>query len=203
MPSAELKIAGIILAAGLSRRMGTVKSLLPLGESLLLDMVVENARQSELESLIVVLGHDAENILKKIDFKDSRVIINPDYRMGHSSSLRAGLDAVSADTDGALFLLGDQPFVGSKTIDRLIRAFQKQPSSLIIPTCQGKRGNPVLAHRRVFKMIQGITGDTGPRVLFSKLKEEIQEVEVYDPGIHLDVDTVEDYRKLTGFPGIL
>ena len=180
MPSAELKIAGIILAAGLSRRMGTVKSLLPLGESLLLDMVVENARQSELESLIVVLGHDAENILKKIDFKDSRVIINPDYRMGHSSSLRAGLDAVSADTDGALFLLGDQPFVGSKTIDRLIRAFQKQPSSLIIPTCQGKRGNPVLAHRRVFKMIQGITGDTGPRVLFSKLKEEIQEVEVYD-----------------------
>ena len=203
MPSAELKIAGIILAAGLSRRMGTVKSLLPLGESLLLDRVVENARQSELESLIVVLGHDAENILKKIDFKDSRVIINPDYRMGHSSSLRAGLDAVSADTDGALFLLGDQPFVGSKTIDRLIRAFQKQPSSLIIPTCQGKRGNPVLAHRRVFKMIQGITGDTGPRVLFSKLKEEIQEVEVYDPGIHLDVDTVEDYRKLTGFPGIL
>ena len=203
MPSAELKIAGIILAAGLSRRMGTVKSLLPLGEFLLLDRVVENARQSELESLIVVLGHDAENILKKIDFKDSRVIINPDYRMGHSSSLRAGLDAVSADTDGALFLLGDQPFVGSKTIDRLIRAFQKQPSSLIIPTCQGKRGNPVLAHRRVFKMIQGITGDTGPRVLFSKLKEEIQEVEVYDPGIHLDVDTVEDYRKLTGFPGIL
>lgn len=203
MPSAELKIAGIILAAGLSRRMGTVKSLLPFGESLLLDRVVENARQSELESLIVVLGHDAENILKKIDFKDSRVIINSDYRMGHSSSLRAGLDAVSADIDGALFLLGDQPFVGSKTIDRLIRAFQKQPSSLIIPTCQGKRGNPVLAHRRVFKMIQGITGDTGPRVLFSKLKEEIQEVEVFDPGIHLDVDTVEDYRRLTSFPDIL
>lgn len=203
MPSAELKIAGIILAAGLSRRMGTVKSLLPFGESLLLDRVVENARQSELESLIVVLGHDAENIFKKIDFKDSRVIINPDYRMGHSSSLRAGLDAVSADIDGALFLLGDQPFVGSKTIDRLIRAFQKQPSSLIIPTCQGKRGNPVLAHRRVFKMIQGITGDTGPRVLFSKLKEEIQEVEVFDPGIHLDVDTVEDYRRLTSFPDIL
>jgi molybdenum cofactor cytidylyltransferase len=198
MPSAELKIAGIILAAGLSRRMGTVKSLLPLGESLLLDRVVENAHQSELESLIVVLGHDAENILKKIDFKDSRVIINPDYRMGHSSSLRAGLDAVSADTDGALFLLGDQPFVGSKTIDMLIRAFRKQPSSLIIPTCQGKRGNPVLAHRRIFKMIQGITGDTGPRVFFSKLKEEIQEVDVFDPGIYLDIDTVEDYRRLTG-----
>jgi len=203
MPPADLKIAGIILAAGLSRRMGTVKSLLPFGESLLLDRVVENAHQSELAGLIVVLGHGAEGILKKIDFKDSRVIINPDYRRGHSSSLQAGLDAVPADTDGALFLLGDQPFVGAKTIDKLIRAFQNQPSSLIIPTCQGKRGNPVLVHRCIFKMIQGLTGDTGPRVLFSKLKEEIQEVEVFDPGIHLDVDTIEDYRKLTSFPDIL
>ncbi len=198
MDSAELKIVGIILAAGLSSRMGEVKSLLPWGDSFLLDRVVANACQSELASLIVVLGHEAETISKKIDFKDSKVIINPDYSLGQSSSLRVGLDGVPADTDGAMFLLGDQPFVTAKIIDSLIHAFQKQPSSLIIPTCQGKRGNPVLAHRSVFKMIQEITGDTGPRVLFNSLKEEIQEVEVFDPGIHLDIDTVEDYRRLTG-----
>ncbi len=204
MVPAELKIVGIILAAGLSKRMGVVKSLLPWGESFLLDRVIVNAYQSELAGLIVVLGHEAETISKKVDFKDSKVIINPDYSTGQSSSLRVGLDGVPADVDGALFLLGDQPFVGSKIINSLIRAFQKQSSSLIIPTCQGKRGNPVLAHRRVFKMIQGITGDTGPRVLFNSLKEQIQEVEVFDPAIHLDVDTIEDYRRLAdaGFPEI-
>jgi molybdenum cofactor cytidylyltransferase len=197
MPSPQLKIAGIILAAGFSRRMGMVKSLLPFGKSLLLDRVIENAHQSELVSVIVVLGHEAERIRKMINFKDSEIIFNPDYSMGQSSSLRVGLGAVPDDTDGAMFLLGDQPFVGTKIIDGLIREFREQPSNLIIPTYCGKRGNPVVAHRSIFHMIQGITGDTGARVLFHSLKEQIREVEVSDPGIHLDVDTIEDYRKLT------
>ena len=179
--------------------MGVVKSLLPWGDSFLLDRVIENAHRSELESLIVVLGYEAEAILKKIDFKDAKVIVNPDYGMGHSSSLRVGLEGLPDDTDGAMFLLGDQPFVTAKIIDSLIHAFQKQHSSLIIPIHQGKRGNPVVVHRSIFNMIKGITGDTGPRVLFRSLKEQIQEVEVFDPGIHLDVDTIEDYRKLTNF----
>lgn len=196
-----MKITGIILAAGLSRRMGTVKSLLPFGDALLLDRVIDNAHQSELASLIVVLGHEAERVRESIDFKESRVIFNPDYRMGQSSSLRAGLGAVPDDSDGAMFLLGDQPFVGSKIIDGLIRAFKEQPSHLIIPTWCGKRGNPVLAHRSIFHMIRGITGDTGARVLFHSLKEQMREVEVADPGIHLDVDTIEDYRKLSRIAG--
>jgi molybdenum cofactor cytidylyltransferase len=199
MVPAELKIVGIILAAGLSKRMGVVKSLLPWGESFLLDRVIVNAYQSELAGLIVVLGYEAETISKKIDFKDSKVIINPDYSLGQSSSLRVGLDGVPADTDGAMFLLGDQPFVTAKIIDSLIHAFQKQPSSLIIPTHQGKRGNPVVVHRSIFNMVKRITGDTGPRVLFRSLKEEIKEVEVFDPGIHLDVDTIDDYQRLIGF----
>lgn len=199
MLSAGLKITGIILAAGLSKRMGMVKPLLPWGESFLLDRVIENAYQSELTNLVVVLGHQAESILKKINFKDSKVIVNPDYSMGQSSSLRVGLSVVPTDTDGAMFLLGDQPFVGAKIINCLILAFQKQPSSLIIPTYQGKKGNPVLVHHSIFNMVKKISGDTGARVLFSKLKEQIREVEVFDQGIHFDVDTVEDYQRLVGF----
>lgn len=181
--------------------MGTVKSLLPFGDALLLDRVIENAHQSELASLIVVLGHEAERVRERINFKESQVIFNPDYSMGQSSSLRVGLGAVPDESDGAMFLLGDQPFVGVKIIDGLIRAFKEQPSHLIIPTCRGKRGNPVLAHRSIFHMIQGITGDTGARVLFHSLKEQMREVEVSDPGIHLDVDTIEDYRKLSRITG--
>ena len=204
MPSTELKITGIILAAGSSRRMGTVKSLLPWGKSFLLDRVIENAHQSELSSLIVVLGHEAESIREKINFRDSRVIVNPDYSMGQSSSLQVGLGGVPTEADGAMFLLGDQPFVGPKIIDSLIRAFRKQPSNLIIPTFQGKRGNPVVAPRSIFELVRRITGDTGARVLFRSLKEQILEVEVFDSAVHLDVDTPEDYRRLADadFPEI-
>lgn len=195
MASCELKVVGIILAAGLSRRMGRVKSLLPWGDSLLLDRVIDNAYNSRLSSLVVVLGHEAGKIRKRIDFRGARVIVNSDYGTGQSSSLRAGLGALPEGTDGAMFLLGDQPFVGTKIIDTLIGAFEKQQSSLVIPTCQGKRGNPVLAHSSIFETVQGISGDTGARVLFHSLSRQIQEIEVNDPGIHIDIDTSEDYQQ--------
>ncbi len=192
----QLKIVGIVLAAGLSHRMGTIKALLPWGQSFLLDRVIANACRSQLDSLIVVLGHEAKSIIKKIDFKDSKVIINPDYTEGQSSSLKAGLAALPAYTDGALFLLGDQPFVDRNIINKLIFAFQKQQSSLTIPTYRGKLGNPVLAHHNIFEMLRELDGDTGARVLFDKLSDRRQEVDVGDPGIHLDADTIEDYHKL-------
>lgn len=191
-----VKIAGILLAAGLSSRMGRVKPLLPWGDGLMLEKVIENARNSKLTCLIVVLGHEAEIIREKIDFKEARVIVNSDYRMGQSSSLRAGLSALPADTDGAMFLLGDQPFITPEIIDRLIGAFENRRSALVIPTCKGKRGNPVLAHNSIFGLMQNITGDTGARVLFRSLNDQILEVELSDPGILLDIDTFEDYRSL-------
>jgi molybdenum cofactor cytidylyltransferase len=196
MDSGELKIVGIILAAGLSKRMGRVKSLLPWGDSLLLDRVIENAYHSRLSGLVVVLGHEAENIRKRIDFKEAKVIVNSDYRAGQSSSLQAGLGALPVDTDGVMFLLGDQPFIDHKIIDNLICAFQKRQSTLIIPTYQGKRGNPVLMHSSIFDMVERITGDVGARVLFGNLSSQIQEVEVSDPCIFVDIDTIEEYRRL-------
>jgi len=196
MVSVKGKVAGIILAAGMSKRMGTIKSLLPWGDGLLLDRVIDNAHRSELSTLIVVLGYGAQTIAEKINFQNSEVVINPDYRKGHSSSLQAGLGGVSADTDGALFLLGDQPFVTAEIINSLIHAFTSRPSALVIPTCRGKRGNPVLVHRAIFDRLQKISGDTGPRVLFDQLREQILEVEVSDPAIHIDMDTMEEYQEL-------
>jgi len=191
-----LKITGIILAAGLSNRMGEVKSLLPFGKSLLLGLVINNVWESILSHTIVVLGSDADRIRKMIDFKDATVVFNPDYRRGQSSSLKAGLQAVDSDTDGVMFLLGDQPFIDPKLINTLIGEWRKQPAAIIIPVYDGKRGNPVVAHRNIFPMIRKISGDSGLRQIFQKLKGDIREVEIADPGILMDIDTVEDYREL-------
>lgn len=196
MPSSRLNIAGIILAAGASKRMGAVKLLLPFGRSPLLERVLDNARRSMLEPIIVVLGHEAETIRQRINFKRAQIRLNPEYHTGLSSSLRVGIQSLPKETDGAMFLLGDQPLVSSKTINCLFEVFHQHASRLIIPTYQGKRGNPVVVPRSIFNAVQQITGDTGARVLFHRLKEQIREVEVSDPGIHLDVDTLEDYRAL-------
>ncbi len=202
MISGTLKIAGIILAAGSSRRMGRVKALLPWGDSLLLEKVIDSASQSRLDSVMVVLGHEADVIKEKIDFNGVRVTVNSDYETGQSSSLRASLCALDDDTDAAMFLLGDQPFISVQVIDKLIRTFCRHPSGLLIPTHGGKRGNPVLVHKSIFEMIHKITGDTGARALFDSLGGQITEIKVLDPGILLDIDTPADYQKLVPLSGM-
>jgi len=193
---AQLKITGIILAAGASRRMGAVKSLLPFGRSFLLDRIIENAALSKLENAVVVLGHEAGKIREKINFRGFKTVVNTDYEKGQSSSLQAGVRSLSDETDGAMFLLGDQPFVDAKIIDALVQVFKEHSSKMIIPTYLGRRGNPVVVPRSLFPMIEGLRGDTGARALFSILKNKILEAEVPHSGIHLDMDTMEDYRNL-------
>jgi len=195
MISGATKIIGIVLAAGLSTRMGKVKPLLPWGDSMLLDKVIENASGSKLDGLRVVLGHEAETISGRIDFRDAEVIVNDDYQSGLSSSLRAGLRALPDDAGGAMFLLGDQPFVAHETIDLLITAFHRHCCALLIPTYRGTRGNPVVLHSSIFKMVERISGDVGARVLFDGLQDRIEEIEVADRGILIDIDTVEHYRR--------
>jgi len=194
MGAGEAKIVGIVLAAGLSKRMGAVKSLLQWGDSPLLERVIAHAFRSKLDGLVVVLGYEAEKICKGVDFGGAEVIINNDYRSGQSSSLQAGLGALAGDTEGAMFLLGDQPFITHEVIDRLISVFHERQSPLLIPTFHGKRGNPILMHRSLFNMVAYITGDVGARVLFAGLRDRIQEVAVPDPGILVDIDTIEQYR---------
>ena len=100
--------------------------------------------------------------------------------------------------DGAMFLLADQPFVEEKIINKLMTEFIKHPSKVIIPTCRGKRGNPVIFPRTEFDSLKELVGDIGGRALFADLKDTLLEVEVADPAILQDLDTREDYRRLVG-----
>lgn len=190
-------VAGITLAAGMSTRMGTAKQLLIFQHKPLLANVIANARAAAcLSPLIVVLGHQAPMIQEKIDFGATRVVIAKEYQLGQSASLKAGLSVVPECCDGALFLLGDQPFVTSEIIRVIVAGFKQSTADIIIPTYDGKRGNPVLIARSLFPQLFSIIGDVGARPLFSAYPERVIEIEVGNENACLDIDTWEAYQSL-------
>lgn len=189
-------VAGIILGAGRSTRMGRTKQLLPWQGSTILGQVLGQARRSCLAPLIVVLVHDAERITQKVDLVGAKVVVNPDFARGQGTSLRAGLEGLPQGAEAALFLLGDQPLVTASVIDRILREYRSQKAGIIIPLYQGQRGNPVLIDRSLFPELMRLQGDTGARVLFEEHADLVREVAVAEQGVLQDIDTWEEYQKL-------
>lgn len=197
--AAQKKIAGIVLAAGISSRMGKTKQLLPFKGSTLLGTVLENALASDLDSLVVVLGHEAENIQirlsRQMAHQKVRITLNTDYLSGQSSSIAAGVTALEKDADAAMFLLSDQPLIRTRTINRLIKAYSESNHKIVIPSCQGQRGNPVIFNRLLFRELEQLKNDTGARVLFKKHAADLLLFPVHDSAILTDIDTPDDYRR--------
>ena len=190
------RVAGIILAAGSSSRLGRPKQLLPFRGQTVLECVVDSALASPLDKVVVVLGHQAEELNRLLTGRDLRVVFNSDYQKGQSSSIKAGLRAVREEVDAVLFLLGDQPLVSPKTIGLILSAYQSNPRPIVLPLFDGRRGNPVLFDHRTFARIAALAGDVGARVLFKEFAEQILEVPLLDSAIHLDIDTEQDYKAL-------
>jgi molybdenum cofactor cytidylyltransferase len=176
--------------------MGRTKQLLPFRGQTILECVVESALASSLERVIVVLGHQADVLEPLLKGKDVTIVCNPLYNSGQSSSLKAGLRAVTEDSEAVLFLLGDQPLVTPLIIDLILSAYATNPAPVILPEFAGKRGNPVLFRRETFPRIQAVNGDCGARPLFDEYAGRILRVPVADPAIQMDIDSEEDYRRL-------
>ena len=190
------RIAAVILAAGMSSRMGGAKQLLRLGEHTLLEHVLENVRTSGVADIVLVLGHAAETIRKSIDAKNLNIVVNDAYREGMGSSLRTGVSALPAEIDAAFIVLADQPFVQPSTLRLLTDRYRESNAQIVIPMYKGFRGNPVLLDRSVFPEVMALTGDIGCRAIFGKHLEGIAKVPVEDLGILLDVDSQEDFDRL-------
>lgn len=199
-PGKTARTAGIILAAGTGSRMGRTKQLLPFKGRPLLAHVVEQGVAAGLSPLILVLGHRAGDIQAQISGFSVDIVINRDYQSGMASSIRRGLERLvhtpGGHTTGALFLLGDQPLVDAATIQRILAQARIQPGKIIIPTFQGRRGNPVYFDSRFFDQLRQLSGDTGGREIFKKFSRAVHELPVHAPGICLDIDTPEDYEHL-------
>jgi molybdenum cofactor cytidylyltransferase len=193
------RIGAVILAAGMSSRMGETKQLIRLGENTLLEQVVEIVRSCRVDEIVLVLGHQAETIKKRVGIKNLKVVINESYQQGMGTSLRTGLAALSSGTNAALIVLADQPFVRAETLDRLIDQYEQSGAQIAIPIYKGFRGNPVLLGRSVFPEVMALTGDIGCRAIFGNHVGGIVKVLVDDIGILLDLDTKGDVEKLREF----
>jgi molybdenum cofactor cytidylyltransferase len=189
----ERNVAAIILAAGRSTRMGGPNKLLAeLGGKPLVRIVTEQALASKAQGVIVVTGHQAEQVENALQGLKVKFVRNPDFAEGLASSVKAGIAAAPADADGAVICLGDMPLIDAHLIDRLIGAFAPDGGNLIaVPVSDGRRGNPVLWSRRFFNELMTLDGDIGARHLIAKHGEAVAEVPVEGHGAFLDIDTPE------------
>ena len=192
-PEAGRKVAGLVLAAGRSTRMGGPNKLLEeINGRPLVRIATEQVLASRARPVIVVTGHQRERVERALAGLPVTFVHNPDFAEGLSTSLKAGIAAVPAEADGAIVCLGDMPQVSATLIDRLIAAFEPERGALVvIPTIEGKRGNPVLWSRRFFPDLLAVEGDVGARHLIGGYAEAVAEVPVEDAAALTDVDTPE------------
>jgi molybdenum cofactor cytidylyltransferase len=157
-------IAGIVLAAGASRRYGAQKLLASVGGVPLVRRSVERLLAASLDEILVVIGSDAPAVGAALAGLRVRTTTNPAYAAGMSTSLRAGLEALRPGTDAALVALADQPGVGADIVDRLIDRYRAGRCPIVAPVYRGGiRGNPVLFDRALFDELRAVTGDEGGR----------------------------------------
>ncbi len=195
-PSAGRSVAAIVLAAGRSTRMGGPNKLLEtISGKPLVRIAAEQALSSRASPVVVVSGHERARVEAALAGLDVRLVHNPDYAQGLSTSVKAGLAALPPESEAAIVCLGDMPQVTSALIDRLIAAFDPERNALVVlPTFSGKRGNPVLWSRRFFPELIALEGDVGARHLIGAYPEVVTEVPVENAAAMVDIDTPDALR---------
>ena len=197
--SVHEKVAGIVLAAGGSARLGQPKQLLPWKGRTFIQQVVETALAAHLEELVVVSGAYGNQVETAIGGFPVRIVNNPDWQLGQSSSVKAGIKALSRKVGAAIILLVDQPQVPEQLLQALISHHSHSMASILATMVDGRRGNPVLFDRRTFDDLDALEGDVGGRAIFSKYR--VQWLTWLDEGMALDVDTIVDYQHLLKYEG--
>jgi molybdenum cofactor cytidylyltransferase len=192
-------IAGLILAAGESSRMGRDKALLTYRGRTFLENIVHTLRDAGIDRIAVVLGHHAEEIRKAANLAGVEVVLNPHYRHGQTSSLQWGLRALENPALEAILLcLVDHPAVSAPTLRKLVETFHQSHPPVAVPTYQGQRGHPVLISRALFGQLLSLGPEQGANTIVRSYRDTTQFVEVDDSGILLDVDAPEMYQRLAG-----
>ena len=175
--------------------MGVNKLLLPWRRKTVLEHCFETLLRSEVQELVVVLGIRNKGIRNLFQRQKVKIIINPHAKRGMSTSIRKGLEAIHPRCDGFLIALGDQPFLKTRTINALIRAFDQGKEGIIIPSFQGRHGHPVIFHRRYKRELLNLKGDVGGRSIIERHPGDSRVVPIKSIGVVKDIDTWQDYRR--------
>lgn len=193
---ADRRVLGVLLAAGTSSRFGeTNKLLADLDGEPLVRHAARTLLGADLDGVVVVVGHEADAVEAALADLDLRVVRNPDYGEGLSTSVIQGVSAArEEDADAAAFLPGDMPGVDPSTVVALVDAYRAGLGTALAAACDGRRGNPVLFDRRHFEALLAVEGDVGGRPVLVG-SEEGALVETGDPGVLADVDTTADLER--------
>ncbi len=189
------RVPGIVLAAGGSSRMGQSKQLLVWKGRPLVWHAVNTARRAGLNPVVVVLGPEAAKVRQALSDQPVVFIENPNWAMGQSTSVQAGLRAVERVAEAVVFLLCDTPFVTPELIQTLIGEHQQTLTPIVAPRIEDRWANPVLFDRLTFEAFAGLSGDRGGRALFERFR---MAGIAADPRIGVDIDTAADLRRLEG-----
>jgi len=188
-------IAAVILAAGLSRRMGQAKLLMLLDGRAIVRHAVEAVLSGGVDSVWVVSGPVVEPIEAALGGLDVQVVVNPAPEEGQAGSVRVGIGALPASADSALIALGDQPVLAPSIIPALLAARRTSDKPIVAPRYRDGQGNPVLFKREIFPELLRLDGDKGARPIIQKDPARVEWVDL-DLAMPPDVDTLGDYEKI-------
>ncbi len=193
------KVAGLVLAAGTSTRMGRPKQLLPVEGMSLLDRVLVEALNSELTLVVLVLGYKAQEIKEdlktEIHHPKLKIIENRDYKNGTSSSIITGLSEVEDEYDHCMIILADMPHITANIINRLLHQYLASRLPLGSIKIENRRSHPVIFGRKLYPEIHQLQGDLGARDLFIKYSDNVCLVEPEEDYNDRDIDTPDDYLE--------
>lgn len=195
------RVSAILLAAGLAKRMGRNKLLLPLGDGTVIRKTARALCDSKASEVILVTGAAEEATREALRGLDLRFAHNPRYAEGQSTSMIAGLRAAAETADAYLFALGDQPLLTPRVVDDMISLHASRPDALVVaPRFAGRRGNPALFSAALREELLRTSGDEGGRRIIRRLEAESPEKLVFldlpDGDMFLDIDTERDYERM-------
>ncbi|MDD3265417.1 MAG: nucleotidyltransferase family protein [Dehalococcoidales bacterium] len=190
------KASVILLAAGMARRMGKPKQLLPLGSSTIMGITLDNITASSVNQIIVVTGASAEATGAIASRANTTVAHNPDYRHGMSTSLHKGLERLDPGSGLIMVALADQPLTRTETYNLIIEHAKRSQKGIVIPVHHGKQGNPIVIRRSYLPELLAFEGDVGGRELLVRHPDDILRLEVDDPGVITNINTPHDYEKI-------
>jgi molybdenum cofactor cytidylyltransferase len=187
-------VAGILIAAGESKRLGTPKQLLPWRGKKLLEYVIQTISNCNIDPIHVILGSNYEQITSVINFQGVKIINNKNWKDGKGTSISLGIQSLPEKVKAAFIFVVDQPFLNANLIESLHNLYKKNDVDIVAPFVHGIQSNPVLFNQSVFQELIKLKGEEGGRDIFNKYRLEKQDWE--DEKILWDIDSLEDYKKL-------